>query len=115
MDYVFDGLQASPYEENDATNPVSVYGKTKFAGERAIRKTRVLHLIFRTVWIYWTRGRIFSLPFCGLRRSAMNLGSSAIKLAGFSTAIAGIAGDLPVTVGLKRTICLHSLRILLIL
>ena len=47
-DYIFDGLKKSPYEETDPPNPVSVYGKTKLAGEAAIRDSGVPHLIFRT-------------------------------------------------------------------
>jgi dTDP-4-dehydrorhamnose reductase len=58
-DYVFDGLKSLPYLEEDPPNPVNVYGKTKLAGEQAIREADVPHLIFRTAWVYATRGRNF--------------------------------------------------------
>ncbi len=60
-DYVFDGLKNSPYHEEDPKNPLSVYGITKLAGEEAIRQSGALHLIFRTAWVYSTRGRNFLL------------------------------------------------------
>src|SRR5881227_3996985 len=53
-DYVFDGTKKAPYDEIDSLNPINVYGKTKFAGEQAIRSSDVPHLIFRTAWIYAT-------------------------------------------------------------
>lgn len=56
-DYVFDGNGCSPYQETDATNPLSVYGKTKLAGEEAIQETCAHHLIFRTAWVYGTFGK----------------------------------------------------------
>jgi dTDP-4-dehydrorhamnose reductase len=65
-DYVFDGAKGAPYEELDPANPISVYGKTKFAGEQAIRRTGVPHLIFRTAWVYATRGRNFLLTILRL-------------------------------------------------
>lgn len=65
-DYVFDGLKYCPYEESDAPNPMSVYGRTKLAGEEAIRQTGVAHLIFRTAWVYGTRGRNFLLTILRL-------------------------------------------------
>jgi dTDP-4-dehydrorhamnose reductase len=65
-DYVFDGLKNSPYEETDPTNPVNVYGKTKLIGEQGIQETGVPHLIFRTAWVYATRGRNFLLTILRL-------------------------------------------------
>jgi dTDP-4-dehydrorhamnose reductase len=65
-DYVFDGSKKSPYEENDATNPLNVYGKTKLEGEQAIRNAGVPHLIFRTSWVYATRGKNFLLTILRL-------------------------------------------------
>lgn len=56
-DYVFDGNGYRPYQETDATNPLSIYGKTKLAGEEAIRKTCAHHLILRTAWVYGTLGK----------------------------------------------------------
>jgi len=65
-DYVFDGSKREPYEETDSANPINVYGKTKLAGEQAILTSGVPHLIFRTAWIYGTRGRNFLLTILRL-------------------------------------------------
>ena len=56
----------SPYDENDRTNPLSAYGKTKLAGEQAIRESGAHHLIFRTAWVYSTRGKNFLLTILRL-------------------------------------------------
>ncbi len=50
-DYVFDGKKSSPYTEGDETNPLCVYGKTKLAGEEALRQYPK-HLIIRSSWLY---------------------------------------------------------------
>jgi len=56
-DYVFDGKNNRPYQENDSTNPLSVYGETKLAGEQAVRSICSDHLILRTAWVYGTGGK----------------------------------------------------------
>jgi dTDP-4-dehydrorhamnose reductase len=58
-DYVFDGSKPGSYTEDDAPNPLSVYGRTKLDGERAIHVTGCRHLIFRTSWVYAARGGNF--------------------------------------------------------
>jgi len=51
-DYVYDGKLARPYTEEDPPNPVNAYGRTKLAGEQAVRAAAGAHLILRTSWIY---------------------------------------------------------------
>jgi dTDP-4-dehydrorhamnose reductase len=58
-DYVFDGTKGEPYTEEDATNPLNPYGRSKLAGELAIRETLPGHLIVRTEWLYGPHGRNF--------------------------------------------------------
>lgn len=58
-DYVFDGSKPTPYTEADIPNPLNVYGKTKLAGEQAIRATGVAHHILRTSWVYAAEGANF--------------------------------------------------------
>jgi dTDP-4-dehydrorhamnose reductase len=60
-DYVFDGEKASPYTEADTPNPLSVYGRSKLEGERAVIASGCRHLTLRTSWVYGTRGRNFLL------------------------------------------------------
>lgn len=54
-DYVFDGKKGEPYLEEDAVNPLNVYGLSKLEGERAIQAVGGAHLIFRTSWVYSLR------------------------------------------------------------
>lgn len=58
-DYVFDGSKDAPYETTDATNPLSVYGKTKRQGEEAIEASGCRFLIFRTSWVFSAHGGNF--------------------------------------------------------
>ncbi|NDH09975.1 MAG: dTDP-4-dehydrorhamnose reductase [Gammaproteobacteria bacterium] len=57
-DYVFDGLKHEPYLEADKVNPQSVYGKTKWQGEEAVRNHKK-HIIFRTSWVFSSHGQNF--------------------------------------------------------
>jgi dTDP-4-dehydrorhamnose reductase len=60
-DYVFDGTQPGAYTEEDATDPLGAYGRSKLAGEQAIQAVGAEHLILRTSWVYSLHGRNFLL------------------------------------------------------
>jgi dTDP-4-dehydrorhamnose reductase len=59
-DYVFDGNGDQPWLETDAVAPLNVYGATKLEGEQHIQQSGCKHLIFRTSWVYGTRGGNFA-------------------------------------------------------
>lgn len=58
-DYVFDGTNHKPYAEDDQTNPVSAYGRTKLAGEKAVLDNSKVAAVIRTAWLYSPYGNNF--------------------------------------------------------
>ena len=58
-DYIFDGASSRPYREEDPANPLSVYGKTKWAAEQALREEGGDHLLVRTQWMFGPAGKNF--------------------------------------------------------
>ncbi len=87
--YVFDGLHSKPYLENDQTNPVSVYGQSKLAGEQAVLKNAETAIIIRTAWLYSMLGNNFlkTMLRLGKERDHLNIVSDQISTPTF-------AGDL---------------------
>ncbi len=74
-DYVFDGTKPAAYTEDDAPNPQSVYGRTKLAGEEAIRAAGGKHLVLRTSWVYGVHGGNFVKTMLRLARERNELRS----------------------------------------
>jgi dTDP-4-dehydrorhamnose reductase len=58
-DYVFDGAKDGPYTEDDAVAPTSAYGRSKLAGEVAVRAECPRHVIVRTAWVFSAHGKNF--------------------------------------------------------
>ena len=65
-DYVFDGSKQGEWLEDDATAPLSAYGRSKLAGEQAITEVGGTHLILRTSWVYGLHGKNFLLTMLRL-------------------------------------------------
>ncbi|GGE26418.1 dTDP-4-dehydrorhamnose reductase [Gemmobacter megaterium] len=58
-DYVFDGSGDAPWQPTDAVAPLNAYGRSKLAGEQAVRAAGGAHLILRTSWVYSAHGQNF--------------------------------------------------------
>lgn len=74
-DYVFDGSKKGPYVETDDPNPINAYGRTKLGGEQALYSSGCDYLIFRTSWVYASRGHNFLLTILKLvkERDELNI------------------------------------------
>jgi dTDP-4-dehydrorhamnose reductase len=72
-DYVFKGDGSTPYREYDITNPLSVYGKTKLAGENFVGQLNNRHFILRTSWLYGNIGNNFVKTILKVGRSKGHL------------------------------------------
>lgn len=74
-DYVFDGLGHKPYQPEDEAHPVSVYGKTKLAGEQEVLKYADVAVIIRTAWLYSPYGNNFvkTMRRLGAERESLNV------------------------------------------
>jgi dTDP-4-dehydrorhamnose reductase len=72
-DYVFDGLQGTPYVETDAPRPLNVYGRTKLAGEQRVQQIGGAYLILRTSWVYSMRRDSFVNKVLNWARSQSTL------------------------------------------
>ncbi|HEY6093527.1 MAG TPA: dTDP-4-dehydrorhamnose reductase [Gallionellaceae bacterium] len=72
-EYVFDGRKQGAYVEDDAPNPLNIYGHSKLAGEQAVRASGCNHLILRTSWVYGARGRNFLLTMLRLAKERPEL------------------------------------------
>jgi dTDP-4-dehydrorhamnose reductase len=72
-DYVFNGSGERPWKEDDATGPLSVYGRTKLEGEQAVQQRCRRHLIFRTSWVYAARGGNFAKTMLRLAQTRETL------------------------------------------
>lgn len=72
-DYVFDGEKQGAYDEDDDVNPLSVYGRSKWEGEEAIRNNLDRHIILRTSWVFGVYGRNFVYTIIRLARQREEL------------------------------------------
>jgi dTDP-4-dehydrorhamnose reductase len=94
-DYVFDGTKDGPYEEDDAVNPLNVYGKSKLAGEQAIAASGCAHLILRTSWVYGSRGKNFlrTMLRLGAQREELSVVDDQIGAPTWSRTIAAMTSN----------------------
>ena len=72
-DYIFNGQAERPYREDDTPDPLSIYGDSKLAGERAIEAAGCRHVILRTSWVYSSHGKNFVLSMLNLARRGLSL------------------------------------------
>jgi dTDP-4-dehydrorhamnose reductase len=97
-DYVYDGGGSQPWCEDDRPNPISAYGRSKLAGEQAIRASGAVHLIVRTSWIYASEGRNFFLKIANLARERDELQVVADQV-GAPTSAATVAANIVAIIG----------------
>ena len=95
-DYVYDGTKGSPYTEDDATNPLGVYGESKLQGDQAVLNSGAGALIFRTSWVYGATGKNFYLTMCKLlqERDELSVVNDQFGTPTLATAIADASTEI---------------------
>ncbi|CAJ0777097.1 dTDP-4-dehydrorhamnose reductase [Ralstonia mannitolilytica] len=95
-DYVFDGRKEGAYTEGDATNPLNVYGASKLAGEHNALGANPATFVFRTSWVYATRGKNFLLTIQRLakERSQLRIVSDQVGAPTWSRSIADLTAHI---------------------
>lgn len=95
-DFVFEGFQAKPYNEDDETKPLSVYGATKLEGERHIIAVNPKHFILRTSWLYSEHGNNFMKTMLKLSedRTGLNVVSDQIGTPTYAKDLATVILDI---------------------
>ncbi len=73
-DFIFDGKQAHPYREQDSSNPLGIYGQSKWEGEQAVQKILPQAIILRTAWVYGVHGHNFVKTILRLASEREELG-----------------------------------------
>lgn len=95
-DYVFDGTKGSAYTEEDAPNPLSVYGETKLDGEQALQQVGGAYLILRTSWVYSNRRDSFVMKVLQWASNSATLRIVSDQVSGptWARSLAEISGQL---------------------
>ncbi len=108
-DYIFDGASTRPYREDDPANPLSVYGKTKWAAEEALREEGGDHLLVRTQWMFGSAGKNFirTITERARRGETLHVASDQIGCPTFSRDLAGAVRKL-LEVGARGTVHFSS-------
>jgi dTDP-4-dehydrorhamnose reductase len=106
-DYVFDGHAAEALCETDAVAPLSSYGRSKLAGEKAILASNCPHIILRTQWVYSARGSNFLLTMLKLAREGKRLSVVSDQI-GAPTPAAWIASATLAVLSKWRNRCLGN-------
>lgn len=105
-DYVFDGTAHLPYREGDAPNPVSVYGRTKLAGEEAALREAETAIVIRTSWVYSSFGSNFvkTMRRLGVQRESLGVVFDQVGTPTYAADLAAaIVAVLPqITPGMKE-------------
>ncbi|MEW8986727.1 MAG: dTDP-4-dehydrorhamnose reductase, partial [Bacillus sp. (in: firmicutes)] len=98
-DYVFDGTASSPYYEYDITNPQTVYGKSKRAGEQLVQSLCSRWFIVRTSWVYGASGRNFvkTMLKIGQERDSIQVVNDQWGCPTYTSDLALFLGELVVT------------------
>ena len=95
-DYVFEGTGKTPLKESDQTNPQSVYGKSKLAGEQILMKIKPESIIIRTAWLYSSFGNNFvkTMIRLGKERDSINVVNDQVGTPTYAADLAKVILDI---------------------